>query len=526
MALDLRIPTERVAPPKDLDLRPRQAKAWVESLPLSQSAEAGRAILANLCALNRAKVEFDDRMQILEAYRPVALVVFDELDAVFGKSPLPLPPKAREALALARELATELAYGYKILILEKTGKLLAFGAKKQMPMLVHRAMDALVQLLSASYRSYSPIPQGVWQEIHQLYLHAEKEGFVAEPAEPESKASITDLYGETLLVALTDPYRLIPGDLEKIELVIRGQRGAYTLGQSRPATRPGAHFLVPCDQDKPPKPLLSANDDPGGPNWRLFDTNPIVDRIRQLRQAVAAGNVSAATSKAVGPEMVALLAKLVALWGDPPKRTSRRDPMDTNVAICAGLKAITHFLSVDVYTEEVKESAKIAKGITIPLISLPDDDVSRGMNVNEWEVVNQSAGGLKVRRSGSATQAITVGEVIGIRSIGKTAWTIGVVRWLTSLDAGGMEFGIQFLAPAAHLIALQPTIASIGPVRTALLLAEDAGFESADVVLAPPSTFSDLREYELEDNGLVSRVRATSLIEKTGRFELFHVAPS
>ena len=66
MALDLRVPAERIAPPRDLELRPKQARAWVESLPLSQSAEAGRKILANLCAINRTKVEFDDRLQLYE----------------------------------------------------------------------------------------------------------------------------------------------------------------------------------------------------------------------------------------------------------------------------------------------------------------------------------------------------------------------------------------------------------------------------------------------------------------------------
>jgi hypothetical protein len=96
-----------------------------------------------------------------------------------------------------------------------------------------------------------------------------------------------------------------------------------------------------------------------------------------------------------------------------------------------------------------------------------------------------------LRRSGSAAQAITVGEVIGIRSMGKTAWTIGVVR--LAHEPGAAWSSASVPAPAAHLIALQPTIASIGPVRTAPLLAEDAGFESADVA-APPSTFSDLRE--------------------------------
>lgn len=526
MALDISVPVERLAPPKDLEVRPKQARAWIEALPLSQSAVAARTIATHLATFNRSKIDFDDRLQLTEIYRPVAHTLLDELDAIYGRSLLPLPPKAREALALARELATGLADAYKILLVEKSGKLLAFGAKKQIPQFAFGAMEHLVAHMRTSYRSYTPIAEGLWREIHALYLHAEREGFLLEPADAGRKMAVFDLYAETLLVSLTDPYRLLPGDVDRVTQTIRGYPRLVTLGQARPSTSPSGHFLVPCDTDKPPKPLLSANDDPGGPHWRLFDANPIVDRIRQLGQAVTAGQVSAATSKSVGPEMLVLFGKLVALWGDPPKRSARRDPMDTSVAICAGLRAITHFLSVDVYSEERKEAQKIAQGITIPLISVPDDEVSRGMNVNEWEVVNQSAGGLKVRRSGSLAQGVTVGEVIGIRSMGKAAWTIGVVRWLTSLDEGGMEFGIQFLAPAAHLVALQPTIASIGQVRAGLLLAEDDDFAAADMVLAPPSTYSDLREYEIEDNGLVSRVRATSLIERTGRFELFHIAPS
>lgn len=526
MALDLRVPTERVAPPGNLELRPKQAKAWVEGLPLSQSVDAGRKILANLCALNRAKVEFDDRLQILEAYRPVAQVVLEELDAVYGNSPLPLPPKAREALGLARELATEFAYGYKTLILEKTGKLLAFGAKKQMPLLVFRAMQWLAQRLHVSYRSYTPIPAGTWREIHLLFLHAGKEGFATEPVEPETKAAITDLYSETLLIALTDPYRLIPGDLDRITQVIRGQRGAYTLGQERPSTRPGGHFLVPCDLDKPPKPLLSANDDPGGPNWRLLDANPMVDRLRARRQAVESGNVSASMSRAMSVDMLVLMGKLVTLWGDPPKRTSRRDPMDSSVAICSGMRAITHFISFEPKVDASREAAAIESGLTIPLVFVPDDDTSKGMNVTEWEVVNQSAGGLKVSRSSGASHPITVGEVLGIKFVGKARWTVGVVRWLTTGDEGGMEFGVQFLAPSARSVAVQPTTSAAGQSRPGLLLAQDDGQEPADMLLTMPATYSDLREFEIEADGSVTLVRATSLIERTGRFELFHIAGS
>jgi hypothetical protein len=94
------------------------------------------------------------------------------------------------------------------------------------------------------------------------------------------------------------------------------------------------------------------------------------------------------------------------------------------------------------------------------------------------------------------------------------------------LEDGGMEFGIQFLAPAARMVAVTPTITSAGTVKIGLLLAESESSDTADCLLTPPATYSDLREYEIEEEGVVGRVRATSLIEKTGRFELFHIAPS
>ncbi len=525
MPLELRVPSERAAPPKDLEIRPKHAKAWLDSLPLAQCLDAGRRIQANLAAMSRSKIDTEDRVQLLEAYRPVVSVILDELDAIYGKSALPLTPKAREALALARGIAAEAAHGYKIAILDKTGKLLAFGAKKQLPLLLFRAMEYVAEGIRASYRSYTPLPMGLWKEMHQIYLHAEKEGFAADVVDAETKTSIADLYVELMMVSLTDPYRLVQGELDKIALLQAGNRGQVTLGQKKPGTRESAHFIVPCDVDRPPKPANSANDDNGGPNWRLLDANPLVDRLRQRKNAVETGNVSATMSKMTGADGLALLAKLIALWGDPPKRAYRRDPMDTTVAICAGLRTISHFVSQEAKIDIAAETEAIQKGITIPLISIPEDEVSKGLQVSEWEVVNQSAGGLKVKRIGATNQSISVGEVIGIKFMGRARWTVGVVRWLTMLDEGGMEFGIQFIAAGARMVAVTPTLTSAGTVKLGLLLSEDGGPE-ADSLLTPIGTYSDLREFEVEEDGQVSNVRATTLMEKTGRFELFHISPS
>src|ERR1700716_1035971 len=69
MLPNTRVPAERTAPPRDLEIRPKQVKAWIESLPHAQSAEAAKKMTAHLAALNRAKFDVDDRVQILEIYR-------------------------------------------------------------------------------------------------------------------------------------------------------------------------------------------------------------------------------------------------------------------------------------------------------------------------------------------------------------------------------------------------------------------------------------------------------------------------
>ena len=526
MPLQLATP-ERSAPPRDLEVRPKAVKAWLDSLPMAQSLDSARRMVAHLATANRSRLDLDARAQILEVYAPVAAMAMDELDAVYAKSTLPLSPKAREAVMAARDLATELAMGYKTMLVEKSGKLLgAFGSKKGLAAHVLRAMEYECAILHASFKSYTPVPPGVWRDLHELYLHAEREGVAREVIDAESKSTVFDCYAEAMLLALSDPYRLVPGELDRILAQARAWRGAVAIAQARPPTRPGGHFLIPCDTDRPPKPLLSASDDTGGPNWRLLDANPIVDKLRAKKQAAETGNVSATMSKALGPDGLALLGKLATLWGDPPKRAHRRNPGESStVAICVGLKAVSHFVSFEPRLDAEGQAEALKRGITMPLMALPSDEAAQPIPVFEWDVVNQSHGGLKVRRFAATPQPIAVGEVVGVKLTSRSRWTVGVARWITVFDEGGMEFGIQFLGSLARPVWVQPTIASAPQAKPGLVLAYgDSG--EPDSILTQPNTYADLREFEVTEDEATSVVRATSLIEKTSRFELFHFASS
>jgi len=515
----LRPVPERTVPPTGLEVRPKQVKAWLEGLPLARSQETARQLVGHLAGLNRSRIDVGDRAQILESYGPIAKAVLDDLDGLYAKSALPLGARAREGLALARDLSAQLAEGYKIAILDNTKKLL--GARKLMPLLVLRAIEYLALNLRASYKSYSPVPSGVWNEMHHLYLYADKEKFALEVADPEKKITISDAYCESLLLALTDPYRLAQGEIDKVIGQLVSSRGLAGLAATHPQTPPNAHFIVPCDTDKPPKPAMSITEEIGGANFRILDANSLVDRLRTRKQALETGNVSATTSKSLGPDGLALLGKLITLWGDPPKRASRRNPMEARVAICVGVKSMSHFVMLEPPGADI-ESEKVS---TLPLVPVADDEASKAHPVHVWDVVNLSAGGVKVRRLGEELPPVHVGEAVGIRFIGQARWTIGSVRWITMFDEGGMEFGVQFLAPAAQPVWVQPTIAATPQAKPGLVLKSSKPSDT-QALLTLPNTFEDLREFEINAQGHVSCVRATGLIEKTARYDLFHVRPS
>ena len=510
---------QRTTPAKELEVRPKPAVAWIAALPLSQPVDSARKLASHAEALNGVRFDPDDRVQILEGARAVAAALLDELDAIYSKSTLPHGAKAREAITVARALACALSISYRIAVADKTAKLLAFGTKKQVPQLLHRSMQYLFAALRASFKSYTQVPAGLWRDLHELYLYADDHE-IARTADDEHKSTLLDLYSEALLLALTDPYRLAPGEAEKVLTQARALRGLVTLNKTRPSTPSTGHFLVPCDTDKPPKPALSANDENGGPNWRVFDTNALVDKLRIKKQAVEAGNVSATMRSSLGPDGLALIRKLIMLWGDPPKRAHRRVPSDDTVAVCVGLKAVMHFLAFERYAAEQERALR--EGITIPMMALPTDDASQPIPVFEWRIVNRSDGGLKVRRDAATPQPLGVGEVVAIKFAVKPRWTIGVLRWVTSYDDGAVEFGLQFLAQSARGTWVQPAGANTPQAKPGLLL---DGEEPGDALVTPVGTFSELREYELVCGEQMLAVRSNGLIEKTGRFELFNVAP-
>lgn len=503
MGLPFDVPTPSAAP-GNLLVHPARFRAWAEALPLAMSFDSGRQLLAHARALAGTGLEADARLELLETHARAAATLFPELERLYAESGPPLEPAARSAVGLVRDYTSALVTGYKRVALELGGKLL--GSRSAAKAL-RRAMHFARLRMVASYQSYTPVPEGAWADLHQVYLRSE-EARAATDADPETRRTILEEYAEVLLLSLCDPYRLGAGQLQRVADEMRKLSPAATLHRKRAEGAVRGQYLVSCDTDRPPKPALSAHEDTGGPNWRLLDPGPAVRHVRQALEA----------RKPLGAGGRALFEKVVRLWTDPPKRTSRRDPTEGTAAICSGLGTVGQLIAVESKADLLAQDQRLRHGITMPLLAVLAEDDSGPLPVHEWEVLNQSAGGLRVRRTGGP-QSVGVGEVVAIRLPGKPAWSIGAARWITLYDSGGMEFGVQFVAENARTVRVRDH----GGFTKAGLYFEPYGGEPPKL-LAPPETFGEGKQFELEHEGEQFLVRAGRMRERTARFELFEVS--
>lgn len=525
MTLSLSVPVSTRNLPKDIETSPKKARAWIESLPLTKTIESARQVTQTLEALNHAKLPADERIALVDIYRPVIAVLLDELEAVYAYSSLPMPARQKEAFDLAAGLLVQCGYAYKLLILEKTGKLIVFNAKKNLSGPVYQAMHYLHAAMIQSYKTYHPVPAGVWQELHALYQYAEEQGMQNEVGDTEAGTSTRELYVSALMMSLADPYRLMFREVDKVLDILHQHRGLVELHIGGDASNPQRLFRVALDSDQGPKVYLPGGRPPSGQVLLLIDTARLVDKLQQRVRAAAASSAAAAKSRATH-DLDDLMQRLIRLWGDPPKRQFRRNPADSSVALCSGIKAISYFSNLATHEDPEADAQAIRDGGTIPLLKIPQDPVSQMIGVEEWHVLNQSANGLRMHRESGGNVSITVGEVVGVRFVGGRTWNVGVVRWLTLLEGNALEFGVELIAPAAVSATIEPTIGSIGKPAPALMLFPLMPESESDTVVTAPDTFADLREFELNASGDVLHVRATTLVESTSRFNMFQFQPS
>lgn len=524
MDIKLSVPEYQPIPNVTVETRPKHVQEWLDALPLANSLEAGRKLADAIAALNSVKLAEDARLKLLDSYRATARTLLPALQQQYVNKPLPLQEKSKQAAALARDVMTELANGYKLALLDILGRRISFGANKLAPLAIARAIESLGAKLDVCYETYSPTPAGVWMELHQLYWHAARQNLHEQAIAEDDKTSVNHVFKQVLLIALADPYRLQQGELAQVKAYLARFGRQAILQPLGKAENMHGLFLARLDEDKPPKALAHHAGVTDARTDIILNTIPLARTLHQHVQGLDAGT----PLKQLGlPEAAKqtsyreMLKRLIKQWGIAPKRVFNRTPAQADLFICSGIASLHHALSQDALP-----GAPDAAAETVITLQVSDPMQATGSyqtyNCANWQVLNESAGGVALAKDPGSVSKIKVGDIIGLGLDKKTGLGVAIVRWMLSGADNKLELGAQMLAPQAEAIVIKPVISAPDALfQPALLLPAVPALDQAARMVAARGSFQPMREFEVRSQGAPRAVRATRLIEQTDSLDLF-----
>ncbi|MFC4160169.1 hypothetical protein [Chitinimonas lacunae] len=531
MSLALAVPQPVTNRNLVVETNPKALKAWLVSLPHANLHETSRAIFDALTSLNRVRLPDDERLRLLEHYQVSIDMLDAPLEAAYTSAAVPVKDKTKQAATLARNLQLELANGYKLVLTERANVRFSLG-NKHIPELAQRLMCTYQKLVWVCCKSYAQIPAGVWLEAHTLFRYAIQHKMIDAPAQAQNPMqTIGGLYKQMLLMALADPYRYHPAELDKIQDLIRNYGSAAQFQPLTATPSPAGFFLIRLDSDTPPVFLGQRPVDVQPSNAILLDTIEMAKLLHKALQAVEQ-KAPTAPDKAKALAWLDLLRRVTRQWSIAPKRVFQRIRANSQVEIAGGLrmtafcfngmKPQTQPVLIDAPSGiEVSDSndTPSPQAVSGPAMGSPD----------QWLVLNESPGGFAVRLAPIPQHCVyRVGDVVGLLSQGGEGWLVACVRWMQTVDEGeAIEMGVQVLAPRADPAMLRPVLGPPSSLyQSALLLPEVQPIQQPAMILAARGTFSPLRELSVFVFDGELRVRATKLIEQSIGYDLFEFTPA
>lgn len=523
MTLHLSVPAIEGKPLIGAEKRPVIVQGLMASLSSGHPVIAAHTILEQLGLLNRQAVGADARLKLMETYRPTILKVVDELASHYCNQPLPLSENAMMAAATAKNLLTELAYGYKVGILGQSSRIFALGGSKTLALLVQRAIDALDRLLQVSYYTYVNAPEAVWSEIHRLYLHAAQLGLhEIEIEDCGEKSSINLTYKRVLLLALANPHHLTSVDVDRVRDYLTRYAQLAQLHPLGTPENPAGVFLVRLKSDQAPIPLSKHRGEADMRTDILLITVELARQVSADLKQLESGTAGAAPGMTGSTNQSRdLLNYLIKNWALAPKRTFSRLPKNESTNLCAGLQAIHYFLNGEADFAAIRQQSEDAD-VSLNFTESPiDSSAIHLFSSARWLVVNESAGGMALSKFPGVPSELGVGDLLGMRSDRGGQWSLGVVRWANSEESGDLEIGAQMLAPTAKAIAVRPE--NTKDYAKALLLPELLPLRQPATLVTACSTYYPARILEviMDADSKPVRVLLTRLLERTGSFERF-----
>lgn len=477
---------------------PRLLKRWQSELPLINMGETTRLLYKNLRILNRQQLTPKIRIELMEQLRPTSRIVLKHLSKHLSGVSYPLLGKTLQICKLNHALLLELSVGYKHVVHDvahKNGKL----DKKSVIMAAHRAMRYLEESLATNAMTYRSNPASSWHDIHRLQGFAEHNRIEHEPVKDDdyqttSRSSICDVFLQISLLSMAQPLRLRTGEATRLQLYFET---ASHLVEYKRALTPDNHgrvHVVSLKSSEPPAYVPMA-DITTFSNLRGFDLTRLISTLSDMADTALEEGAQTGFSKVeLDPQ---LIRRLITTWTTEEKRRFSRVSTNRHTIAAVGLKQIINAITEDRHPEMSKDELfspqAFGNGVDRNSINSFSHIDPHGLEVHsdlsdldptyrndillgtdamqlqqdlqpaqqpeswqDWVVSNTGAGGYGLHWMQERPSQARVGELMALREKEYDIhhWRIGVIRWLKSPHDGGLQAGLQLIAPRALVVSV------------------------------------------------------------------------
>ena len=521
MALKVIIPTVSATIDPLVEMRAVYVEEWIEGLPYADSGVVVRNVLDAVSKLNRSPVKPASRLALMELYAQPYQFLMGLQEQQSGSRTVAAFRKRRADSDAARQVATEMAYGYKLVLAHSLGKKTIFGRSKDIAIALQRAVLFLSFSLMHSYDEYMPAPRHLWSELWELYRYAtmsklETQPTTAKNLRGEFQTTVAHAYKRILLASVIDPYHLAEGEIWKVFSLLGSWTDAAVLTALTEVDKATGYFVVDPESDQRPVSYAEAINRGVNDNCQLLNTNPV---IQSMQQTLKDANGASLERN--------LLGRMVRSLGLPPKRHSPRTTTDGQVNLTSGISTLHHFIgggNGGIPELEPQPTAREDGGIEIGDTPTGNPDHSGpAYNAEHWELVDRGPGGIGLLRQTRPNVPIGVGELIGVLFADQTmddAWSVGVVRWLNIAEVGEYHAGVQIISGHAQAVSVNAEDSTtIG--RAALALPK-VGADKGSTLVTPKGFYNKGSTLLVGVAGNTLKVRAGALVETSEVYDRFN----
>lgn len=517
MALNLNIPALKDNPIIIAETRPQKISQSLLDHIAKNPLDIASHLHSELEILNRQKISPSNRVQALDAYRPLLISTVQALSEDYSNAALPLHDKAKLAAAAAESLWLELGFGYKLALVDLQNQLIKLGTDKSSANAIQRGMHAVAEHALTYYQTYSTPPEHIWSDLHQLYYCAIKLGIQNVKVDEEKTVigstatianTIENTYKHALLMSLADPQHLTQKNMRLAAEYLAFHVENAKISIVAPLEITTSCFIVNLSSNKPPVPYSKQKTAPNPDSDILLQTLDLVIAIHQdlgtlqNNQLPKDGGIPANSNR---EEHIDLLTYLIKHWGVTQKRIFNRTKSEGEIEIVSGIPAIHYFSSVNAENSSKTKTAQ------------PQINDENTPQPSRWHIINISAIGMSVRRHPTAEKNIRIGGLLGFKTKNEQHWSLGLVRWATCGTRDRLDIGVQLIAPRA-----QSAIARIdktGREEMVLLLPEIVAVKQLATIIARVGTYQPARQLSITYNNNTLVVMLTKIVERSHHFE-------